>query len=157
PFWRRSESAKMNIRPTVERSQRRTAPCSLAVVLLLVGHLTGASLALAESAKTGRIGDDHIRPKPQSAPGLPPAGETFIDPTFGTRILRLTDPKTAPDGASVNSAAQDSMFNAAGTLFYLHHRSAGTFLYAVNRVTGRVTRLGQLPIAEGFSYDGAAW
>src|SRR2546426_7311520 len=36
-------------------------------------------------------------------------------------------------------------FNADGTLFYLHHRDVGTFLYSVDRGTGQGTQLGQLP------------
>src|SRR2546426_11265837 len=52
-------------------------------------------------------------------------------------------------------------FNADGTLFYLHHRDVGTFLYSVDRGTGQVTPLGQLPAStpngDTLAYDGAPW
>src|SRR3989442_177901 len=75
--------------------------------------------------------------------------------------VRVTDSATAPGGSIGNSRASDSMFNADGTLFYLHHRDVGTFLYSVDRRTGQVTRLGQLPAntpnGDPLAYDGAPW
>jgi len=53
------------------------------------------------------------------------------------------------------------MFNADSTLFYLHHRNVGTFLYSADRGTGQVTQLGQLPATtpngDALAYDGAPW
>ena len=76
-------------------------------------------------------------------------------------VVRVTDPATAPGGATGNSSASDSMFNADGTLFYLHHRNVGTFLYSGDRGTGQVTQLGQLPATtpngDTLAYDGAPW
>src|SRR2546428_539278 len=73
----------------------------------------------------------------------------------------VTDAATVPGGSTGNSAASDSMFNADGTLFYLHHRDVGTFLYSVDRGTGHVTPLGQLPAStpngDPLAYDGAPW
>jgi hypothetical protein len=124
--------------------------------------LGGTMFALAAPAARSpeaalSLGDDSLHPKPLPAPALPAAGGTFADPTYGSTILRLTDPLTAPAGASVNSASQDSMFNATGTLFYLHHAQMGTLLYGVDPVSGRVARLGHLPASQGLAYDGAAW
>src|SRR5207249_4315765 len=63
--------------------------------------------------------------------------------------------------ATGNSLASDSMFNADGTLLYLHHQNVGTFLYSVDRGTGQVTQLGQLPATtpngDALAYDGAPW
>ncbi len=76
-------------------------------------------------------------------------------------VVRVTDPATAPGGATGNSSASDSMFNADSTLFYLHHRNVGTFLYSADRGTGQVTQLGQLPATtpngDALAYDGAPW
>src|SRR2546428_3757214 len=73
----------------------------------------------------------------------------------------VTDAATVPGGSTGNSAASDSMFNADGTLFYLHHRDVGTFLYSADRGTGHVTPLGQLPAStpngDPLAYDGAPW
>src|SRR5207245_3547023 len=75
--------------------------------------------------------------------------------------VRVTDSTTAPGGSTENSADSDSMFNADGTLFYLHHRDVGAFLYSADRGTGQVTQLGQLPAttpnADTLAYDGAPW
>ena len=76
-------------------------------------------------------------------------------------VVRVTDAATAPGGATGNSSASDSMFNADGTLFYLHHGNVGTFLYSADRGTGQVTQLGQLPATtpngDPLAYDGAPW
>src|SRR2546427_12229187 len=76
-------------------------------------------------------------------------------------VVRVTDPAAAPGGATGNRSASDSMFNAAGTLFYLHHQNVGTFLYSGDRGTGQVTKLGQLPATTPngatLAYDGAPW
>lgn len=126
-------------------------------VVLLVNLLLMAGLTLPASAQKIEIAITAIRRKPYPAPTLPPAGGTFTDPTFGTTILRVTDASTSPEGAGVNSAATDSMFNADGSLFYLHHQRVGTLLYAVNRTNGQISLLGQLPGNKGFNYDGAPW
>jgi hypothetical protein len=41
-------------------------------------------------------------PKPTPPPTLPAAGGTFCDPTFGTRIMRVTDINNAPAGAGTS-------------------------------------------------------
>lgn len=113
----------------------------------------------APAAKAGGI-DRHVHRKPAVAPALPKAGGRFVDPTFGTTIIRVTDPQTAPMGAAVNAAPADSMFNADGTRVYLHQGNE-SFLYAVDRSTARITNLGQLtrtvPGVGNLTFDGAAW
>src|SRR5437867_11368473 len=73
----------------------------------------------------------------------------------------VTDSATETGRSPEISAASDSMFNADGTLFYLHHRDVGTFLYSGDRGTGQVTPLGQLPAStpngDTLAYDGAPW
>src|SRR2546427_241152 len=59
--------------------------------------------------------------------------------------MQVTAAATVLGGGFGSAASSDSMFNADGTLFYLHHRDVGTFLYSVDRGTGHVTPLGQLP------------
>jgi hypothetical protein len=127
-------------------------PAVLALAMLVaMGAGPGARPAVSPAG-----GDQRILPKPYPAPALPPAGGRFKDPTFGTRIVRVTDPTTAPSGATVNSAAQDTMFNPDTSLFYVIYRSApgGTWIYSLDR-SGAVTRLGQLPV--WVIGDGAAW
>ncbi len=62
--------------------------------------------------------DRDVRPEPP-LPALGPAGSVVLDPTFGNRILRVTDANTMPDqvGRSYNTAsgAATKMFNADNT------------------------------------------
>src|SRR2546426_9500986 len=89
------------------------------------------------------------------------AGQSYVDPSSSMTAVRVTDSATAPGGSTGNSSASDSMFNADGTLFYLHHRNVGTFLYSADRGTRQVTQLGQLPAntpnGDILAYDGAPW
>src|SRR2546427_2258853 len=75
--------------------------------------------------------------------------------------MQVTAAATVLGGGFGSAASSDSMFNADGTLFYLHHRDVGTFLYSVDRGTGQVTQLGQLPAStpngDPLAYDGAPW
>ena len=124
----------------------------------MLGVLVTLLVVVAVGAQSGARdggGDQRILPKPYPAPTLPSASGSFKDPTFGSKIVRVTDASTAPDGAGVNSAAQDTMFNGDSSLFYLMYRSnGGTWIYAMDR-TGAVRRLGQLP--PWAVADGAAW
>jgi hypothetical protein len=52
------------------------------------------------------------------------------------------------------------MFNADGTLFYLTHPGDNNYLYAVDRTSGQVTRIGAIPLmpdGNGIKVDGARW
>lgn len=129
----------------------------LACIFVLVNLLAMSSSASAGRAQSVGGKDAEIRPKPYPAPPLPPAGGHYVDPTFGTTIIRVTDSSNAPRGAGLNSSAQDSMFNADGTMFYLLHREVGWLLYSLDRVAGQVSVLGRLPDNKGFAYDGAPW
>jgi len=119
--------------------------------------LAWASLAPASvnAQSPSAIGAPNVYFKPYPAPVLPAAGGTYVDPTFGTTITRVTDATTAPKGANVNSASTDSMFNADGSMFYLLHNSVAWVLYSVNRTAGTVARIGNLSAPIGM--DGAAW
>jgi Big-like domain-containing protein len=122
----------------------------------------GSSALLSVSVDNGGgspsatlLGDSTIYPEPFPAPSLPAAGGSYVDPTFGTMIIRLTDPSNAPHGGSVNSAPSDSMFNADGSMFYVCYSSVAWMLYGTNRSTGTVRPLGSLLTSVG--YDGARW
>lgn len=124
----------------------------IAFLLLTAGWLAPVQVIAGSPSD---VGNPNIYPKPYPAPALPAAGGSFVDPTFGTTIVRVTDATTAPNGASVNSASTDSMFNADGSMFYLLHNGIEWVLYAVNRTTGSVSRLGMITAPIGM--DGAAW
>ncbi|HKY73478.1 MAG TPA: hypothetical protein VJL88_16270 [Nitrospira sp.] len=75
---------------------------SCAVLALLIIALLGCGTALfAASAPTTYSAYTGTDPKPiPPAPALGPANSIIHDPTFGSRILRVTDPHTA-NGASL--------------------------------------------------------
>src|SRR5262245_31841161 len=78
----------------------RTLHVSLFLVLFVGTSFTPASVnAQAPSA----VGNPNTYLKPFPAPVLPAAGGQFVDPTFGTTIVRITDPSNAPYGGGVNS------------------------------------------------------
>src|SRR5262249_12904306 len=132
----------------------------MVAVLALVA--IGLAVPNSVSAQSpAAVGNPNIYPKPFPAPALPPAGGSYVDPIFGATIIRVTDPSNAPLGASVNSAAQDSMFNADGSLLYLFLKNSqgnsDAFLFSVDRATGIPRKVGPLPTAQGLGYDGARW
>lgn len=59
---------------------------ALAIVMLVIGFSASTAFAQGPGIKT----DYGVYPEP-TPPSLPPAGGTFIDPTFGTTIMRVTD------------------------------------------------------------------
>src|SRR5215813_6141839 len=99
---------------------RRIAPGAALIVALAAGCVNGAVFSArsqskrpaserrrdsaerrdADSTKPGVKTDLNTYPEPEP-PKLPPAGESFIDPVFGTTILRLTDER---DGKSNTNA-----------------------------------------------------
>ena len=129
------------------------------ILAFVIGNLAAPGTLNAQAPSAP--GNPNVYVKPHPAPTLPRAGGSFVDPTFGTTVLRITDPSNAPFGASVNSAAQDSMFNSDGSLFYLHQRDADgngtTVLYSVDASTHKAALLGAFPTAQGLVYDGARW
>src|SRR2546428_8114312 len=99
--------------------------------------------------------------------GRPPRSTLFPYPapfrsSAGTMTaVPVTDSATAPGGSTGNSAASDSMFNADGTLFNPHHRTAEPHSYSVVLCTVQVEQLRQLPPStpngDTLAYDGAPW
>ena len=60
--------------------------------------------------------DRKVYPEPEP-PELPKAGETFVDPTFGTRLLRVTDKRDGRNGQVAYSYWPT--FNRTSTRFHL--------------------------------------
>jgi len=65
-----------------------------------------------------RITDRVARPKP-ALPALGPAGSQFTDPTFGSRITRITDATISGGSWRVPSNTHLAAWNADGTAFYV--------------------------------------
>jgi hypothetical protein len=86
-------------------------------------------------------------------PALGAAGSTFVDPTFGTKMARVTDGQTRP--GSVNrsyrepSNAHLTAWNVNSTLFYVISNDGTTIPYAFNPATMAMSRLQPGPAPEG--------
>ncbi len=100
------------------------------------------------------LGNSAICPKPTGV-ALPPAGQSFVDPTFGSQIIRLTDANTAPSGISLNSSPSDSSFNSDGSLFYVIYNNDAAHLFSLDRANNIASDLGKLP--NDINFDGAHW
>lgn len=81
---------------------RRKAPITVIWSVALLGlGISACFSATAPSTYSGYTGTDP-KPSPSPPPVLGPANSILTDPTFGSRILRVTDSKTA-GGASLIS------------------------------------------------------
>src|SRR5881628_2858672 len=66
----------------------------------------------------------HLPPPP---PPLPAAGQTFVDPTFGSTILRLTGPADGADNK--NAYAYWPTFNRSSTKLFVDTNNGAPKLY----------------------------
>lgn len=75
--------------------------------------------------------DRRVEQYPEKPPAVGPAGSSVSDPTFGSRIVRITDDKTDPKQAGrplfTPSSAEQNSWNRDSTKFYIT-TSGGSFL-----------------------------
>ncbi len=77
--------------------------------------------------------DRRSEPYPKTAPALGAAGSIITDPTFGSRIVRVTDAKTrAGESFSTPSSAAQNAWNSTSTSFFLLTRNLQIILYDFN-------------------------
>ncbi len=121
----------------------------------------GWVLALVSSA-SAQITDFGTYPEPP-LPALPAAGGTFVDPTFGTTILRVTDANTAGGESCGTAYSYWPTFNANSTrLWTLCDTSGETFLFDFDPLTMAISNQRPLfasvpPSGEGVRVEGAIW
>ena len=168
-----SNTAPLNISPTIATASTMTNGSTITgFTTSSIGGLTttgstttpnGASTTTTTGGSTTTAGTSTTTTSPATSSTATAwaAGQSYVDPSSSMTVVRVTDSTTAPGGSTGNSLASDSMFNADGTLLYLHHQNVGTFLYSADRGTGQVTQLGQLPATtpngDALAYDGAPW
>jgi hypothetical protein len=101
---------------------------SLVFAALASVGLTGDGLTTADSSTCGPPNycartDRRIEPYQSKPPALGPAGSIVRDPAFSSRILRVTDEKSDPNGIGRSlmtpSSAEQNAWNADGTKFYV--------------------------------------
>ena len=61
--------------------------------------------------------DTNVHLEPASPPSLPTAGSTAIDPTFGTKIMRLTDSDDSSSGC-INHYSNEPALNVNSTMIH---------------------------------------
>ncbi|MGE5488952.1 MAG: hypothetical protein ACM3ZB_14145 [bacterium] len=106
--------------------------------------ITGSLVANANApVRYSAITDNTPRPEPP-LPAMGPAGSVIVDPTFGTRILRVTDADTQPDypGAAFMTPAGsfENNWNADSTMFWVLGRG-GIIFYRFDGASMRATPL----------------
>ena len=111
------------------------------LAVLLLSHSAGAqssSAATAPSTYSAYSGTD-AKPSPFPPPALGPANSVLIDPTFGSRILRVTDANTA-GGASLipEDAGFFRTWNANSTALKLMDTRGGSYWLEFDPVNFRV-------------------
>lgn len=75
-------------------------------------------------------------------PRLGPAGFVFKDPTFGTRIVRVTDEKTdAGRPCRTPSASEHNSFNADSSMFFVLGEGGLAMIFKFNHATMKVERV----------------
>jgi hypothetical protein len=104
---------------------------------------TVSALAFAADAPVAynAISDTVARPQP-SAPALGAAGTVIVDPTFGTKILRVTDGNTLPEyknsGFLTPAGSFEVNWNSDTTMFWVHSK-AGAILFRFDGAAFRAT------------------
>jgi hypothetical protein len=115
---------------------------SLFLFILLFPHTTAAQSSAPSSYYA--IRNRNVYPKPQP-PTLGPAGWRFVDPTFGSRLLRVTDRDTRPGfpgrSYSTPSAAHQLAWNATSDRFYVRSLDGWFIPYDFDPVTMRASRI----------------
>jgi hypothetical protein len=108
----------------------------VAVGVVNHGPVTNPLPAVKEySARTDR----KIVPYPETPPALGPAGSVITDPSFGSRIARVTDPRsdTRQPGRSLvtPSSSEQNPWNKTSTMFYVETLGGMFVLYDFDPVT----------------------
>ena len=93
-----------------------------------------------------------IEQKPP-APSLGAAGFRFVDPTFGARVLRVTDTQTRPNDIgrsySTPSAAHQLAWNATSDRFYIRSLSGWFIPFDFDAATMTASRIQPAPTGNG--------
>jgi len=126
---------------------------SLMLCLILLNPFTVAHRGGLPVSKNGTCGppdycarsDRDPIPYPKDPPVLGPAGSIVTDPSFGSRIVRITDAHTG-DGESYStpSSAEQNAWNSTGTSFYVLGRRGQVLLFNFDSTTMRPQARGAL-------------
>lgn len=120
--------------------------CAIASVHAQVQPAGNAAGSVAPKEYSARS-DRKVIPYPDTPPAIGPAGSVISDPSFGSRIVRVTDTRSDPKqpGRSLftPSSAEENSWNATSTKFYVNS-IGGILLYGFDPATMK-TRLAAAP------------
>lgn len=133
-------------------------------VLLVCIILFNYSESVALDAGCAELNSVKVCPEP-SPPILPGAGNSFVDPTFGTTIIQVTDIANDPNKKSGTTMARHnysfwSSFNADSTRFIINKGSsaAWTYIYSFNPTKLSVAEIGKLfPASQTLPFETLVW
>src|SRR5271154_4365021 len=95
--------------------------------------------------------DVRVEPYPKTPLPIGPAGSIVNDPTFGSRMVRVTDAKTDPrrssESYSTPSSAEQNSWNTDDTKFYVRRIDGGLELFDFNPDTMAVHARGPLEVS----------
>src|SRR3989449_1402377 len=148
----RREAAGTTHMEVVMRALRQNVRLTwlVASVLVLIGPLSSAAQTppLTYSALTDRV----LRVTP-ALPSINGAGSQFTDPTFGSKMLRVTDPNTRPDRVgrffTSPSSAESTAWNTNSTKFYVMGAGGEQIPYNFNPATMTASRMAPLGNGSG--------
>ena len=94
------------------------------------------------------------------APQLGPSNSVYIDPDFGTRILRVSDQNSIPGKPNLDimgAAGWQSQFNADSTRFFVNSGDGGTYFYQFDPAAFRASLImdpknPKQPLQVGFGF-----
>jgi hypothetical protein len=122
----------------------------VAVGLVLMSSLPSA--AQTPPLTYSAIADRVLRALP-ALPSIGGAGFQFTDPTFGSKLIRVTDPNTRPDRVGrffmSPSSAESTAWNTNSTKFYVMGSSGEQIPYNLNPATLAVSRIAPLGNGSG--------
>jgi hypothetical protein len=149
--------------PKVNHISVRLKNWTITLFVCLSLCLLSAAQGVAQTTCKLRIRTDRLPAAEPTPVPLPPAGGTFCDPTFGTRIMRVTDDKSAPYGAGTSYSYWPT-FNLNNTKILVVNPAAAHQgdIYEFNPETFTlVRRLPSLPYApetrQAIKLDDAVW
>jgi hypothetical protein len=116
------------------------------------GTTSGSSGSSGSPAFYNAISDRNAYAKP-ALPALGTAGFTFSDPTFGSKMLRVTDGQTRPGLTNrsfrMPSNAHLAAWNASSTAFYVVSNDGTVIPYAFNPSTMTASRMQPVNSGDG--------
>jgi hypothetical protein len=116
-----------------------------AVASLAIAGWSSASLHAQSAPVTYQATTDRIARSKPPLPSVGPASSKFTDPTFGSRMLRITDAGTRPGSPdrsyTTPSAAHQTAWNASSSYFYVRSVDGYFIPYAFDAATMSASRV----------------